>query len=403
MSAAFQITNQAPGTVDITLYQAIGDPLAAAIFPEEFVDAQTVASYLAEAEGANTINVYMKSPGGLVEEGLAIYEMLSRQKATVNTIIDGEVASIASIIALAGHGSGKNRRMAGSATFFIHTAQGLPSDRPTARHLRKTAEEIDKVNERLRDIYATRSKMSQQEVEELMTDEGTTLRAEEALERGLVDKITNPLMTASEALREGVISSITSPAQVYALYQRPSEDSLFAPRAQRTQNEPTSHMDIATINAALGTNCTTAEELKQEIENRRQQAYNEGYQAGQKSQPSSGTEPQAIAQAFEAAVAEEHRPAFRALMQAGDFEHARQYIAQQNIIDARELFANKSSDPNAAAGKQPLEFQSFDALYEAGYSAMKAAYDQNPEHFKDLYQAKFPNIPRELIKPEQIV
>ena len=63
----------------------------------------------------------MNSPGGGVFAGLAIANRLRDHKATVNVVVDGVAASIASVIAMAGDTVTMNR----GATMMIHNPSGI--------------------------------------------------------------------------------------------------------------------------------------------------------------------------------------------------------------------------------------------------------------------------------------
>src|SRR3546814_3727872 len=51
---------------------------------------------------ASEITVRINSDGGVVTDGLAIYNALKRHPATISVVIDGIAASIASLVAMAG-------------------------------------------------------------------------------------------------------------------------------------------------------------------------------------------------------------------------------------------------------------------------------------------------------------
>src|SRR6185312_15570203 len=68
---------------------------------------------------AGTINVRINSDGGVVSDGLAIFNALNNHPATVNVTIDGIAASIASLIAMAG----KTRRVYANSAMMIHGPQ----------------------------------------------------------------------------------------------------------------------------------------------------------------------------------------------------------------------------------------------------------------------------------------
>jgi ATP-dependent Clp protease protease subunit len=285
---------------DIYLYAAIGtppSPLDTLLGETQPIDAATVAQWLAQVPQTYALNVYMHSPGGQVQEGLAIYEQLRRWPGQVTTHVDGEVASIASIIALAGN----TRRMAGSATFHIHTAAGSMQGRPTASHHRATAEELDRINAQLTAIYVERSNMDESAVDALMTDQGTTLAASDAQSRGLIDEIVNPLQA----------TAMFRPLQAYA-----------------SKGETG---DVADLQARIT------------------DAYKQGFEAAKQQM---GAPAAKLAQALETKVNQTHRPAFRALIEKGEYEAATQYIETKQVADLRGVFQNVRDD-SALASQAP--------------------------------------------------
>ena len=102
------------------------------------MDAELFAQQLGETSGDLTVRI--NSPGGDVDNGLAIYNQLQAERAKgrrVTCIVDGGAHSIASVIAMAGD----EIRIAKNATMMIHNpqgfaagevkAQGSPTQRPT--------------------------------------------------------------------------------------------------------------------------------------------------------------------------------------------------------------------------------------------------------------------------------
>jgi ATP-dependent protease ClpP protease subunit len=85
----------ASGVGEIVLYGVIGmefDGITSAQFLEDLKRLSNVA----------TINVHINSPGGIVTEGVAIFNRLKAHPARKIVHVDGEASSIASLIAMAG-------------------------------------------------------------------------------------------------------------------------------------------------------------------------------------------------------------------------------------------------------------------------------------------------------------
>jgi len=129
------------------------------------------------------INSHINSPGGNVFDGIAISNVLKAHPAQVTTYIDGWAASIASIIALAGD----KIVMAKNAWFMIHNPWALIAG--DARDLRKEADVLDGIGEKMRETYMDYSGKSAEQVQAWM-DEEKWFNAEKAVEAGFAHEIT---------------------------------------------------------------------------------------------------------------------------------------------------------------------------------------------------------------------
>ena len=137
-------------------------------------------SFKSELDAVETpeIEVHINSYGGEVAEGLAIYNMLKSSDKEVTTINDGFACSIASVIFMAG----KNRVMnTGSLLMWhnpwVHTAGN-------ANELEKAAADLRKMAESSIEIYSQSSKLTSEEIKELM-DKETWITVDEAIEWGV--------------------------------------------------------------------------------------------------------------------------------------------------------------------------------------------------------------------------
>ena len=143
-----------------------------------------------DAADPSEITVRINSPGGSVTEGLTIYNYLRAKSAAgvpVTVVIDGMAASIASVIAQAGDKIVMNK----AAFFHLHRPWCLACG--NAPELRGAASDLDTVGDTIAQVYADRSKMSIEEITELLKGEegkdGTMLNSSSALVHGLVDEI----------------------------------------------------------------------------------------------------------------------------------------------------------------------------------------------------------------------
>ncbi|QEO18597.1 ATP-dependent Clp protease proteolytic subunit [Acetobacter vaccinii] len=137
-------------------------------------------------ESDKPIDVYVNSPGGHVESGDTIHDMIRfvDSIAPVNMIGTGWVASAGALIFAAGH---KDRRFCLPNTrFLLHQPMG--GVRGPATDIDIEAREIIKMRERLNRIFAHETGHSYEKVAK-DTDRNYWMSAQEAIDYGLVTKI----------------------------------------------------------------------------------------------------------------------------------------------------------------------------------------------------------------------
>lgn len=147
----------------------------------------TAADFLAELDSvtAPTIRVHLNSPGGSVDDGLAIMNGLISHPATVETHVDAAAYSIASVIA---QGADKGKRyMAPHSRMLVHNAMalgmGYASDfEQIAKHLRETSNTIA-------EIYAENSGKDVAYWLDKM-DAETRFTDQQAVDEGLADQVS---------------------------------------------------------------------------------------------------------------------------------------------------------------------------------------------------------------------
>jgi len=154
------------------------------------IDAQVANTIVAQllfldAQNPNQeIRLYINSPGGEVDAGLAIYDTMQFVRAPVSTIVIGMAASMAAVILAAGE---KGRRYAlPHSKVMIHQPWG--GARGTASDIAIQAQEILKAKKLLNQILAQHTGQPLEKVER-DTDRDYYLSAQEALEYGLIDQV----------------------------------------------------------------------------------------------------------------------------------------------------------------------------------------------------------------------
>lgn len=143
----------------------------------------------------DTLTVYINSVGGSVWDGLAIYDYLKGVNFHVETRGIGIVASIASVILLAG----KRVTMTRNCELMIHNPWAVGAG--DADELRKQADDIETSEKVLRRIYSQKTGMLDEYIDKLMKNE-TYMDADEALAKGFIDEIIVPAVGTQAKVRK---------------------------------------------------------------------------------------------------------------------------------------------------------------------------------------------------------
>lgn len=140
--------------------------------------------YLQSIRRDQDVNLYINSPGGLVDQTLAIYDTMQFMGSEVATYCIGQAASGAALILMAGT-KGK-RYILPNAKVMLHQPYGGITGQ--AEDIRIQAEEVLRDKARLNAIIAHCTGKSIEEVAE-GTERDRYLNAQEALAYGIVDEI----------------------------------------------------------------------------------------------------------------------------------------------------------------------------------------------------------------------
>lgn len=171
------LNTSASGEVELVIYGPIGDH-----YWSDGVTAASIVEQLGQIT-ASTINVRINSDGGVVSDGLAIYNALKRHGATINVTIDGIAASIASLIAMAG----KTVRMPANTMMMLHAPHGGAWG--NAAVLREVADVLDTFARSMTESYAAKSQRAG-EISAMLTDgRDHWFTASEAVSFGLADEV----------------------------------------------------------------------------------------------------------------------------------------------------------------------------------------------------------------------
>jgi len=130
------------------------------------------------------IHLYINSPGGAVNAGMAIYDTMQFVKPNVSTVCVGQAASMGAVI-LAGGEKGK-RYCLPHARVMIHQPMGGFQGQATDIDIH--AREILRVRERLNQILVKHTGQSMEKVRQ-DTDRDNFMEGDEAVAYGIVDSV----------------------------------------------------------------------------------------------------------------------------------------------------------------------------------------------------------------------
>jgi len=136
------------------------------------------------AESDEPIDVYVSSPGGHVESGDVIYDMIKFIKPTVRVIGTGWVASAATTIYLAA--KKENRYSLPNTRYLVHQPSG--GSQGDATDISIQAEQILKTKARINKLIADETGRDIKQVEQ-DTDRDYWMSVEEAIEYGIVTQV----------------------------------------------------------------------------------------------------------------------------------------------------------------------------------------------------------------------
>ena len=140
--------------------------------------------YLESENNKAPITIYINSPGGSISDGLAIYDIMNKIKAPINTICMGMAASMGAFLLAAG---AKGKRLAlPNSDIMIHQPSGGAQGQATDMEIH-TRHILD-MKKRLNQILADNTG---QPIDVIAkdTNRDNFMTAQQALEYGLIDKV----------------------------------------------------------------------------------------------------------------------------------------------------------------------------------------------------------------------
>ena len=166
------------------------------IFLDEDVSSQSASVVIAQLlflqmEDPNSdITMYINSPGGSINAGLAIVDTMNYLSCDISTVVIGTAASMGSVIASSGT-KGK-RYILPHSEFLIHQARVPGVSYSVNDDLQITAKHLDKNDKIITEILAKNTGKSYEQVERDMARDNW-MNAKEAVEYGLCDEIISKI------------------------------------------------------------------------------------------------------------------------------------------------------------------------------------------------------------------
>ena len=140
--------------------------------------------YLEGQDPEKDISLYINSPGGVITDGMAIYDTMQYIKCDVSTICVGMAASMGAFLLAAG---AKGKRFAlPNSEIMIHQPSGGAQGQATDISIH--ANHILRVKDKLNRILSEKTGQPL-EVIARDTERDNFMTAQEALEYGLIDKV----------------------------------------------------------------------------------------------------------------------------------------------------------------------------------------------------------------------
>ena len=140
--------------------------------------------YLESENPDKDVHLYVNSPGGEVNAGLAVYDTMQFIKPDVSTVCTGQAASMGAVI-LAG-GASEKRFALPHSRIMIHQPWGGFQGQATDIDIH--AKEILKIRERLNQILSNRTGRDL-DVVQSDTERDNFMSGDEAAEYGIIDRV----------------------------------------------------------------------------------------------------------------------------------------------------------------------------------------------------------------------
>lgn len=144
--------------------------------------------YLQREDPAAPITLYINSPGGEVQSGLALYDAMQAVSCPIHTVCLGMAASMGALLFIAGD----EREILPHSRIMIHDPLIGSGVGGTALSVKARADDLMRIRDIIASVIARHSGMPIERVFEL-TASDTYFEAKEAVEAGLADRVITKL------------------------------------------------------------------------------------------------------------------------------------------------------------------------------------------------------------------
>lgn len=230
----------------IDLFGYVGGSKEGGFFEPEGFNEKEFLEELRAIPNDNALNISINSFGGSVYTALSIYTLLKAHKGAITFRVDGAAMSAATIIT-----SVPNAKviMPKGSMMMIHKVSSIAMG--NVDDMRKAADDMEKLENNILDIYAEKTGKSVDEIKEYV-DQETYFTAAEAVEFGLADEVDETLTVENKMVGDVVmVNGLEVNAKLFA---NAPKDFLQADTPQATaisnpENKEAEKMDLEKLKA----------------------------------------------------------------------------------------------------------------------------------------------------------
>lgn len=146
-----------------------------------------------EQQSDEPITIYLNSPGGEINAGLMIYDIIQSSKLEINTVCTGRAASMAAVLLAAG--TPGHRYILRHSEVMIHEPLIERAVGGSATSIHNLSESILEIKETMNQILAKHTGKTMEEIDQA-TKFDNFMNAREAIDFGICDAIAESIRVA---------------------------------------------------------------------------------------------------------------------------------------------------------------------------------------------------------------